>query len=213
MVALEVFSAFTEWGATATDLRDGKVAARVVSGVVNTSAVTQPGQPIRVVYEATDSAGNVARRVRLVTVYDSCNATNEIRCAETLQCSVFKTCSSLSGKSTAAITAIASKTTQTTTTKPPDTIAPVVTVSPPGVPYATPNGTSGLITSVYVGDTYIDAGATATDEVPSSSGGASTFVRVNVLSSILSPAGAIVSAVSTDNPTGELSFLAAEAFV
>ncbi|KXZ51178.1 hypothetical protein GPECTOR_13g665 [Gonium pectorale] len=207
-VALEVFSPYIEWGATAVDLRDGRVAVKVVSGpLVNTSTVTPADQPIRVVYEASDSAGNAAQRSRLVVVYDSCNATGEARCADTRQCSVARLCGLLASRvaaSGAISAATGVGTTQTVIQRPPDRTPPVITLLGAGVAYTPPDGpgASGLITSVFVGDAYVDAGATARDEVAAAGGAAPTFVSVRVLVSIADPSGRMVTAVTTDSPTG-----------
>ncbi|GFR50777.1 hypothetical protein Agub_g13042 [Astrephomene gubernaculifera] len=196
-VALEIYSTYVEYGASAVDQREGRVAVRIVGDEVNTSAVTPVGKPYTVIYQASDSAGNTARQERLVTVYDSCSSTGEFRCPDTLKCSVFKSCKlsvSSSSSSTASVT-------QTALERPPDTIPPVITVLGSGVRYVTPSGSAGMITTVQVGATFTDAGATATDEVPSA-GGASTFVSMSVFSSIMDPSGEEVTAVSTANPTG-----------
>ncbi len=50
----------------------------------------------QVMYEATDAAGNTAQARRLVTVYDSCTEVGEVRCPNTLRCSMYRNCT-LSG--------------------------------------------------------------------------------------------------------------------
>ncbi|PNH11252.1 hypothetical protein TSOC_001937, partial [Tetrabaena socialis] len=149
-----------------------------------------------VVYEAVDGSGNLARQRRVVTVVDSCTVADkdQYRCPNTKKCSVFRSCKPGLGGS-------GSDGGQQTLERPQDKIAPIITILGTGDAYVTSSGGTGLITSVFVGDTYTDAGATALDEVPAAAGAASTFVAVAVITSVLDPSGETVAAVSTRSPT------------
>ncbi|PNH01163.1 hypothetical protein TSOC_012961 [Tetrabaena socialis] len=86
--------------------------------------------------------------------------------------------------------------------RPPDNIAPIITILGTGAAYVTSSGGTGLITSIFVGDAYTDAGATALDEVPAAAGAPPTLLAVAVIPSVLDPSGEPVAAVSTSSPTG-----------
>jgi sugar lactone lactonase YvrE/plastocyanin len=66
-VSLEVFSSYTDAGATAIDLVDGTVAVTVVADTVNTDVV---GVYV-VTYQATDAAQNSSTAIRTVNVVDT----------------------------------------------------------------------------------------------------------------------------------------------
>ncbi|KAG2491872.1 hypothetical protein HYH03_009825 [Edaphochlamys debaryana] len=197
-LTLEVFSPYTERGALAMDGREGRVPVRISGGsAINTTVATPSNKPWLVTYEAADQSGNSARRQRQVAVVDTCAASGEFRCANTLRCSVFKSCAAgLGGTGSTSTTS-----TQQALARPPDNIAPVITVLGSGVRYITPSGSRGMINTLTVGSSFADPGASAIDEVPTATG-ASTFVAVSVFTSIVDPQGQAISSISTRFPTG-----------
>ncbi len=129
------------------------------------------------------------------------------RCPKTLKCSVFRSCNiTLSTSSNSASSIASTTTTQVVLERPPDTIPPIITVTasrPTDLRYVTSSGGRGVITYVYVDDAYVDAGATAMDEIPSAGGAPSSFVPLKpYVSSILDPSGEVVEEIATSAPTG-----------
>ncbi|KAL0020782.1 hypothetical protein WJX79_001465 [Trebouxia sp. C0005] len=108
-----------------------------------------------VTYTAEDAAHNVASATRTVIVKTPCS-TPEHFCSATCRCSTLTVCLSA--------TSICSS---TTTAAAADTTAPIITVllNSMSVNATTAAGQLLVVTTVYVGTTYIDPGATATDNV------------------------------------------------
>jgi hypothetical protein len=109
---------------------------------------------------------------------------------------VFKSCKAGLGSSTGSSG-------QQALVRPRDAVPPVITVLGKGIRYVTPSGLTGMITTLFVGDSYTDEGATAVDEVPAAPGLASTLVAVAPFVSIRAPSGATLTSIPTENPTGK----------
>ncbi|KAL0024068.1 hypothetical protein WJX79_002467 [Trebouxia sp. C0005] len=145
---------YSDPGATAYDAVDGAITAVVVKGL---SAVnTMVAGSYVVTYSAEDAAGNVGSATRTVTVVSPCTSPEHF-CSSTCRCSTYTVClsaTSICGTATSSPAAA-------------DTTPPVITVllNSLSVNATTSTGQLLVVTTVYVGTTYVDPGATATDNV------------------------------------------------
>ena len=166
------------------------------SSTSNFTANVTTQQPIIITYTASDAANQSVIGIRSLTVYDPCGPAEKTCSSVTFACSINGNCGvvaasltelllpgssgsdgSGSGSSSSSATmtgsisvnaavvaaAAAAATLQFAT---PDETPPVITILGAGQPYVTTTGSSGLITTVVVGSTYVDDGATAI-KVPS----------------------------------------------
>ncbi|KAL0020772.1 hypothetical protein WJX77_012245 [Trebouxia sp. C0004] len=145
--------AYNDPGATAYDALDGAITAITVSGVKAVN--TMEAGSYSVTYTAEDAAHNVATANRTVDVISPCIAPERF-CSASCQCSTLTVCLPATSICASATTAAAA-----------DTTAPIITVL---LNSMSGNATSAagqllVVTKVYVGSTYTDPGATATDNV------------------------------------------------
>ncbi|KAG2447259.1 hypothetical protein HYH02_007999 [Chlamydomonas schloesseri] len=90
------------------------------------------------------------------------------------------------------------------TTLLPDTTPPTITLLGEGQLYETDTGVSGMIHTLFVGEAFVDPGATATDLIDTYPGAPKQRVALSphlIVVTVMAPSGARVSAVRTDAPT------------
>ena len=147
-------------------------------GSASNFTATVTTQPIIVTYTASDAANQTVTGVRSLTVYDPCGPSEKTCSSITFACSVNGNCGAaaaalaaqLGGGSgsvggtpasanAAAVAAAAAAAKRLF--EAPDVVPPTITILGTGQPFVTSTGSTGLITTVFVGSTYVDDGATA----------------------------------------------------
>ena len=161
-VSLPVFSTYIDQGAKAWE--SSKKLAVMVSGLPPSNFTnTVTSSNIVILYSATDSAGITAVATRIVSVYDPCaperTCDSSGICSQLGRCNIF--ISSLSNNGILASSGVQGSTTSPSPPPPPKQAQqpPTIRLLGAGTPFVTPDGDTGLITTVFVGSgTYVDAG-------------------------------------------------------
>ena len=178
-INIAVYKPYVDPGASATDAH-GRSLSVTVSGVPEANfTATVTLKPIVVTYTAVDAANQSITAVRMLSVFDPCGPSERTCSALSFTCSVNQNCgaaaaglSALLGRSAASGSSSSGSGSRSSTTSAataaaalafsaPDVTPPVITILGSGQPFVTSTGATGMITTVLVGETYVDVGAMA----------------------------------------------------